>query len=82
MPQLHTSGKLHRMVYDESMNHQTLYVCTGGCKGVSPVAKNCGAANCARFNQPLSARVQCDACALAAEKDSGLHACPKCQEAS
>jgi len=51
------------------MEHKTVYVCTGGCKGVSPVAKNCGAATCPHFNEPLEPRVQCDACAAAAEME-------------
>jgi hypothetical protein len=60
------------------MEHQTVYICTGGCHGVSPIAKNCGAPDCNRFNQPLEARMQCDACAAAAEKDGKAHACGKC----
>lgn len=30
------------------------YICTGGCKGVSDVAKTCDTAGCAHFGQPLA----------------------------
>jgi len=29
------------------------YICTGGCKGVSKVAKNCGAESCPKHGKPL-----------------------------
>lgn len=31
----------------------THYICTGGCKGVSEVAKNCGAEDCQKFDKAL-----------------------------
>lgn len=55
-----------------------MYRCTGTCGGVSPVAKSCGAESCNRFDQPLQAVEQCDACAGFAEKDGKAHACAKC----
>ena len=39
-----------------------VYICTGGCNGVSEVAKNCGAIDCPHLNQPLEPREQCDSC--------------------
>jgi hypothetical protein len=32
----------------------THYICTGGCKGVSKVAKNCGAKDCPKHDQLLT----------------------------
>ena len=29
------------------------YICTGGCKGVSKVAKSCGAEDCIKHGKPL-----------------------------
>lgn len=33
----------------------THHICTGGCKGVSEEAKNCGAEDCEKHGQPLTA---------------------------
>jgi len=35
------------------------YICTGGCKGVSEELKNCGAEDCPKHGQPLTA-CDCD----------------------
>ena len=32
----------------------THYICTGGCRGVSPNAKSCGAESCPKHGKPLS----------------------------
>lgn len=61
------------------MEHKILYHCTGTCGGVSPVAKNCGAESCNRYNQPLKAYKQCDGCAAATDRDGTNHFCDKCQ---
>ncbi|MEK6875864.1 MAG: hypothetical protein AABX63_00515 [Nanoarchaeota archaeon] len=32
----------------------THHICTGGCKGVSKVAKSCGAESCPKHGKPLN----------------------------
>lgn len=37
------------------VKNMTHYICTGGCKGVSEEQKNCGAEDCSKHDQPLTA---------------------------
>ena len=45
-------GKYKSMFQEVDHMH---YVCTGTCKGVSPVAKSCGAPTCTKHGKPLVA---------------------------
>ncbi|MBI2634046.1 hypothetical protein HYW82_00040 [Candidatus Peregrinibacteria bacterium] len=61
------------------MEKKTLYKCPGNCGGVSPVPKNCGAADCSMYGQPLKPHEQCEGCMASAEKDEGNHLCANCK---